>query len=357
MGSWNATCGVTQLPIRAGTPVVLIPLVVKQHDFLARDTLAGCGSTANDLIAQPLALPIYGTYNDYGGVDTPGSDEGQQFFVSLLRLLASRGELMHNRNGDPRPLANVNDRTLDKFNAGELLLQVDNTRKQWLLDLKKTIDGAKDKSGFSHYADQLKVDPQTLPDHFLFALGFMLVPRALYDSLCESEGAEKAFGYFDEGKRKMVTYDGNRAAELSTMCSLSPKQKTVVTALAKMRDVFGADDDKDGLSAKGMSAAATQMLLQQANRLNRECFFYSEAAGMAVNAAASQDNRQALSLWVNFMLFVQAMRAMRKQWTPQAGAGDSNGLEYSARLYEATHAFVAKELAANKTEEEAEAGH
>lgn len=43
MGSWNATCGVTQLPITAGDRVVLVPLIVKQPDFLARDNLGGRG--------------------------------------------------------------------------------------------------------------------------------------------------------------------------------------------------------------------------------------------------------------------------------------------------------------------------
>ena len=68
MGSWNATCGVTQLPIKEGDRVVLVPLVVKNHDFLSRSPLSGSGSVDNDLIAQPFTLPLLGAYNGYGGI-------------------------------------------------------------------------------------------------------------------------------------------------------------------------------------------------------------------------------------------------------------------------------------------------
>lgn len=58
MGCWNKTCGLSNLPIFAGSDVVVFPLV-KASDWKDR-----CYSTA---MWAPTVLPFYSKYNDYGG--------------------------------------------------------------------------------------------------------------------------------------------------------------------------------------------------------------------------------------------------------------------------------------------------
>lgn len=57
MGSWNKTCGLSNLPIHAGEPVMVFTLV-------QRNTISDfCYSTA---LYSPVLLPFYSEYNDYG---------------------------------------------------------------------------------------------------------------------------------------------------------------------------------------------------------------------------------------------------------------------------------------------------
>lgn len=344
MGSWNATCGVTQLPIRERTPVVLFPLVVKQQDFLARDTLSGSGSSENDLIAQPLSLPLYGTYDGYGGAETDPASPGHRYLLEQLTKLASAGRLMHAGNGNPKPVKKVSDSTLDRFRAGELLVKVPNERKEWLAELRKTIDAQADKSGFSHYEEQLKVDPATMPDHVLLGLGYMLVPRALFDELCRIQGSKPAYGYFDEAKHTMVTFEGTRAQELTAFCSVTKDQRsTLAKFFAEMTEVFRGE--KSGLDAQVLTTGMLLNARRQVGTLNAHRLYWGDAADPAVHDSTLNDDQAARELWVAFHLFCEAMGELRRQWTPQAGAGSSQELYESAALYAAANNFVAQALA------------
>lgn len=62
MGCWNETCALTRLPIRYGAPVVALTTVY------GPDFRGISGSTSkNDLL---FGLPLIGTYDDYGGVES-----------------------------------------------------------------------------------------------------------------------------------------------------------------------------------------------------------------------------------------------------------------------------------------------
>ena len=81
MGSWNQTCGITQLHITAGTPVAVVPLVEnKSGDFIY----------SHDLW-RPAPVLFYGEYDGYGGaIDCHGP--AKDFIVSELgeRLVEGR---------------------------------------------------------------------------------------------------------------------------------------------------------------------------------------------------------------------------------------------------------------------------
>lgn len=68
MGSWNETCSASRLPVVHGDEVVWVALIqrpgVPDQDFI------------------PLGVPFFGTYNDYGGVDEPWSQEEQKLWCS-----------------------------------------------------------------------------------------------------------------------------------------------------------------------------------------------------------------------------------------------------------------------------------
>lgn len=67
MGCWNGTCGLSQLPILAGDDVWGFLIGVKWHRYSDSGDQSGyCYPTD---IGFPMSLPIYGKYNDYGGME------------------------------------------------------------------------------------------------------------------------------------------------------------------------------------------------------------------------------------------------------------------------------------------------
>ena len=102
MGTWNGTCGVTQLPITEGTRVAAIPLMVKLQDFSGHSTLSGSGVVANNRIAQPIGLPVFGTYDDCGGVAIDRRDSGHQYLRTMLQGTAKASRLWENESGRPK---------------------------------------------------------------------------------------------------------------------------------------------------------------------------------------------------------------------------------------------------------------
>lgn len=66
MGCWNGTCMISNLPIITGEPVVGYILEYFSHED-ERDYSGSCYPTAR---ATPFGLPIYGTYDDYGGIES-----------------------------------------------------------------------------------------------------------------------------------------------------------------------------------------------------------------------------------------------------------------------------------------------
>lgn len=67
MGCWNGTCGLSQLPILAGDDIWAFLIGVRWGRYSDSGDQSGyCYPTD---IGFPMSLPIYGKYNDYGGID------------------------------------------------------------------------------------------------------------------------------------------------------------------------------------------------------------------------------------------------------------------------------------------------
>lgn len=65
MGSWNATCGLSQTPILEGDLVKVFLLSPSVH---YESTLTGNGFCYPEGLFRPLFLPIEGVYNSYGSI-------------------------------------------------------------------------------------------------------------------------------------------------------------------------------------------------------------------------------------------------------------------------------------------------
>lgn len=131
MGSWNATCGLSGLPITRGTRAKLVLLTqgLKQHEG---GPPPADGTTYPDDLWRPVVWPITGLYDDYGLIEkleipslklfgarleriTPKTEDAA-FFKALAKKKLDRdteagrrfygGDLLH-KTLDERPLGHV----------------------------------------------------------------------------------------------------------------------------------------------------------------------------------------------------------------------------------------------------------
>ncbi len=102
MGSWNATCGITQVPILYKEPVALIFLVQTRWP----QPRAEGTHYATDHWA-PLGAPLYGTYDDYGQVefsDHPHTDGMLQMLREQVLPKEQGPNSVHDLPIDPKTL-------------------------------------------------------------------------------------------------------------------------------------------------------------------------------------------------------------------------------------------------------------
>lgn len=78
MGSWNGTCGVTQLPIKYRDSVVVFPI---KYNY--GETKGGGFCHITDMYL-PLTPPIHGVYNDYGRIEGIDQEKSQSVMDMLL---------------------------------------------------------------------------------------------------------------------------------------------------------------------------------------------------------------------------------------------------------------------------------
>lgn len=87
MGCYNGTCGLTNLPIRNGDKIVLF--IMRFH---ARRGEGGGGIVYPTDLYSPVTLPLYGEYNDYGGIENI-TRNGEEVFEHFTKSVSK--ELYH----------------------------------------------------------------------------------------------------------------------------------------------------------------------------------------------------------------------------------------------------------------------
>lgn len=81
MGSWNETCGLTQLPINGGDKVRAFILVDNTYE----GKVQGGGNYCPHDEWVPLGISVSGTYDSYGGMENIVENETTQLMLDLLK--------------------------------------------------------------------------------------------------------------------------------------------------------------------------------------------------------------------------------------------------------------------------------
>lgn len=83
MGSFNAACSISNLSINCGDPVAFIPLLPGDRNAkLPRDHML----IYPNALYNPVCLPIFGEYNDYGGVENIIKDKNTELVEAWIKM-------------------------------------------------------------------------------------------------------------------------------------------------------------------------------------------------------------------------------------------------------------------------------
>jgi hypothetical protein len=89
MGCWNATCGVSQLPIVAGTKVKTFLLLQSQF----ADKIGGSNTCYNTGYFRPWFFPVTAKYNDYGSIENIEEDWNSKYMLTTFQRWLAEGEV------------------------------------------------------------------------------------------------------------------------------------------------------------------------------------------------------------------------------------------------------------------------
>lgn len=93
MGSWNATCGLSNLPVMENDKVALFILEGKHKEVV----LGGDGFSSSNALFEPI-IPIFATYNDYGRyIDI--EEKNKDLVNAHIKYKLSRGEYVCKKDG------------------------------------------------------------------------------------------------------------------------------------------------------------------------------------------------------------------------------------------------------------------
>lgn len=289
MGSWNGTCGLTQLPIQQGDKVALF--VLKRDRF---PSTSGGGFVYSYNQYSPICVPIFGEYDDYGGIENIYKNE-EVAYVHLMYLLED-GKMPYNQKE---------------------------------LERQKSIGPITDKK-----PQNLKQFINDFIERGVFeGIGFMMVHESVYQDVLKEMNSRKPYGrtvtkkqllmedlnkYLDESKRKqrLLQEAKEQLCLLKEKEERNPEEEKVYQQLddvvfkAEMHD-FGRHGDFN----------------------NRMVGFYHSYDGHfellqnLLHMAVFHDDHDYHESLIDLIMFNHVMNFMRKMWTPQVGTG-SGSKEY-----------------------------
>lgn len=116
MGSWSVSCGISNIAITSGNECCIIPLIESHHEY---------GGYV------PTTLPIFGRYNDYGGMEDIVEDENTKLIEKYLGITIAElveflvdGKFTYDRS-EVKPITK-------KLNANGKLEEVAKWRFMWV---------------------------------------------------------------------------------------------------------------------------------------------------------------------------------------------------------------------------------
>lgn len=288
MGCYNGTCGITNLSIRHGEPVVYFLLANVDNHENHDDGFCHAGD-----IWGPIALPVYANYNDYGSIEKFETNEP---LAHLIQLLHDYGVKVEPKN---EYRAGFDPQEFDTLALEDGFGLVEDALHEGVLRIR-------DICGFEstrRAAKETGLKPS-------FRVGLVMIHREVYEELCKSyphwlyehlvpfsQVLDDAYKAYDLLVEKIDTerFIGG-ISMLRLIWDTLPRDETMFT---------GFFDTHEG------DVYITQYRHAYADRL--------------IQHAKNGDEKPALIAEIcRFQIFSANMMALRKFWSPQSGAGSQH---------------------------------
>jgi hypothetical protein len=202
MGSWNGTCGLTQLPIKDGDEVVVI-LLEKRTDKVE----PGGGYCYSNHFFTPCSLPLFGIYDDYGSVENVKGNVEEVFRHFKKRFehekyMIAEGEKPKNieefirvvergyveKMGFMMILKPVYEKVINEIGSRKKYKGTKKLKEETLDEVKEYIKRAKQLKDSNEYFSQSEL--QYLNSFTQFYLGFDVKMKAFLNILTNDEKIE-----------------------------------------------------------------------------------------------------------------------------------------------------------------------
>jgi len=260
MGSWNGTCGLTNLPIGEGADVVAYIIAMHGH--------GNSGDSASAYLypnqyAHPIGPALLATYDGYGGIENLA---GPALAWWRARLVELSPALM----------------TMDACTPNDEVLK----------SLEGLITGMREDElywGAADMRDKENVDYE--PDS---RLGLMLLRKGAYDCFMQASMASDEW-ILDEHSTPVDMY-------LARLAEVEPLLQAALTGNTRTRSVLFAALE----SLKAFSGATREVLTSVFDYLKRH-----EDPGLLEEIARAK-------------VFDMSLEAARKSWNRQCGAGNAS---------------------------------
>ena len=151
MGSWNGTCGISNLPILHGEEIVLFIIKKNQHARNGEGGYVYC----NDQY-EPFTFPIHGHYNDYGGIEAVSKNGEIAFKHFIDKMIPAIGDKKGQAPSDIEELVNDYIERGEYENIGFMMVRKD-IWDAMINDPGMKVEYEKTKQAAQSFIDSFKV--------------------------------------------------------------------------------------------------------------------------------------------------------------------------------------------------------
>lgn len=324
MGCWNKTCGVTNFPIRSGQPAVWFVLIehLKYSKKSKLDTQPCYANAYWDL----LPLPIFGEYNDYGGLEE-ASGQSKKF------------KTLQDVFGDKIVRIITNDPKDPDYNQYHCAIGHDTPFTD-----SESLDESVHSGAFGIANPYSKDLPAA-------NIATFMVHKSVYDSLC----IDVAESNWKDGKRVIERWTLQEIADMATTYfKANDAERKATRKKSKLPpELVDFLVDSHSNVEKYIKDVLKYEGYHFCHPLSQFVSFMTERGGegsspfmKSILSAARNNKAMKMLEFVKVWRFYSAMVRLRKTFTPQSGEGSQDDFnEFHPVLMKAMQAVIDKDKA------------